>query len=41
MAGALPDRIGLPPYGALHVGDRSRLGAASVLFSGGGSRFGG
>jgi hypothetical protein len=40
-AGALPDRIGLPPYGALHVVDRPHLGAAAVLFSGNGSRFGG
>ncbi|MER5459076.1 hypothetical protein ABT008_30375 [Micromonospora sp. NPDC002389] len=34
VAGALPDRIGLPPIGALHVTDRPRLGPAAVLFSG-------
>ncbi|MEU4526884.1 hypothetical protein AB0F49_01515 [Micromonospora ureilytica] len=31
---ALPDRIALPPLGALHATDRPRLGAASVIFSG-------
>ncbi|MGW0504266.1 TolB family protein [Micromonospora sp. NPDC003241] len=34
VAGTLPDRIGLPPIGALHVTDRPRLGPAAVLFSG-------
>ncbi|MFI7080114.1 TolB family protein [Micromonospora sp. NPDC049903] len=34
VAGVLPDRIGLPPIGALHVTDRPRLGPAAVLFSG-------
>ena len=36
---ALPDRIGRPAIGSLHATDRPRLGAASVLFSGTGSRF--
>ncbi|MER5458376.1 hypothetical protein ABT008_26760 [Micromonospora sp. NPDC002389] len=31
---ALPDRIDLPPIGALHVTDRPRIGPAAVLFSG-------
>ncbi|MBQ1009898.1 hypothetical protein KBX53_02820 [Micromonospora sp. M51] len=31
---ALPDRIALPPRGALHATDRPRLGPASVIFSG-------
>ncbi|MGY0005335.1 hypothetical protein [Micromonospora sp. I033] len=31
---ALPDRIGLPVFGALHATDRPRLGPASVIFSG-------
>lgn len=31
---ALPDRIGLPGFGALHATDRPRLGPASVVFSG-------
>nr|WTA67872.1 hypothetical protein OHB51_01450 [Micromonospora sp. NBC_00855] len=31
---ALPDRIALPPLGALHATDRPRLGPASVIFSG-------
>ncbi|NES13955.1 MULTISPECIES: hypothetical protein [Micromonospora] len=31
---ALPDRIGLPVFGALHATDRPRLGRASVIFSG-------
>ncbi|MEU1588470.1 hypothetical protein [Micromonospora sp. NPDC005710] len=31
---SLPDRIALPPLGALHVTDRPRLGPASVIFSG-------
>ncbi|MFG1870526.1 hypothetical protein [Micromonospora arborensis] len=31
---ALPDRVGLPPIGTLHVTDRPRLGAASVIFDG-------
>ncbi|MET8094380.1 hypothetical protein [Micromonospora sp. NPDC005220] len=31
---ALPDRLGLPPIGTLHVTDRPRIGAASVIFSG-------
>ncbi|MCW3840311.1 hypothetical protein ONA70_09405 [Micromonospora yasonensis] len=30
----LPDRIGLPVFGALHATDRPRLGPASVIFSG-------
>ena len=37
---ALPDRVGLPAIGSLHATDRPRLGAASVLFSGTGGRFG-
>ncbi|WP_433265587.1 hypothetical protein ACQPWR_00540 [Micromonospora vinacea] len=35
---ALPDRIALPPLGALHATDRPRLGPASVIFSGQASR---
>ncbi|MGC4748498.1 hypothetical protein ACLQ28_23015 [Micromonospora sp. DT201] len=35
---ALPDRVGLPPIGTLHVTDRPRLGPASVIFSGSASR---
>ncbi|MFG2059060.1 hypothetical protein ACGFI9_34095 [Micromonospora sp. NPDC048930] len=31
---ALPDRIGLPVFGALHATDRPRLGPASLIFSG-------
>jgi hypothetical protein len=31
---ALPDRVGLPVIGTLHVTDRPRLGPAAVLFSG-------
>ncbi|MGW2624863.1 hypothetical protein [Micromonospora taraxaci] len=31
---ALPDHIALPPIGTLHVTDRPRLGAASVIFDG-------
>ncbi|WP_406062229.1 hypothetical protein [Micromonospora sp. NBC_00860] len=31
---ALPDRLGLPPIGTLHVTDRPRLGSASVVFTG-------
>ncbi|WFE41643.1 hypothetical protein [Micromonospora sp. WMMD998] len=31
---ALPDRLGLPPLGALRATDRPRLGPASVVFSG-------
>ncbi|MEU4553073.1 hypothetical protein [Micromonospora violae] len=31
---ALPDRLGLPPIGTLHVSDRPRLGSASVIFTG-------
>ncbi|WP_433282622.1 TolB family protein [Micromonospora sp. CA-244673] len=31
---ALPDRIGLPQFGALRATDRPRLGPASVVFSG-------
>ncbi|MCZ7436149.1 hypothetical protein O7598_07085 [Micromonospora sp. WMMC241] len=33
-AAALPDRLGLPPVGALRATDRPRLGPASVVFSG-------
>ncbi|SCG45477.1 hypothetical protein [Micromonospora humi] len=33
-AAALPDRLGLPPLGALRATDRPRLGPASVAFSG-------
>ncbi len=31
---ALPDRLGLPPFGALRATDRPALGPASVVFSG-------
>ncbi|MEU7655399.1 hypothetical protein AB0C42_17165 [Micromonospora taraxaci] len=31
---ALPDHIALPPIGTLHVTDRPRIGAASVIFDG-------
>ncbi|BCJ65396.1 hypothetical protein [Polymorphospora rubra] len=31
---ALPDRVGIPPYGSLHATDRPRLGPASVIFTG-------
>ncbi|MEV4624946.1 hypothetical protein AB0J90_01465 [Micromonospora sp. NPDC049523] len=33
-SGTLPDRIGVPVIGTLHVADRPRLGPAAVLFSG-------
>jgi len=38
---ALPDRIGLPPFGARRDTDRPGMAAAAVLFSGSGARFGG
>jgi len=38
---ALPDRIGLPPFGARRDTDRPGMAAATVLFSGSGARFGG
>jgi hypothetical protein len=31
---ALPDRVGVPPFGSLHATDRPRLGRASVIFTG-------
>ncbi|MEO3779511.1 hypothetical protein ABGB16_22255 [Micromonospora sp. B11E3] len=31
---ALPDRVGVPPFGSLHATDRPRLGPASVIFTG-------
>ncbi|MGA3526953.1 WD40 repeat domain-containing protein [Melissospora conviva] len=31
---ALPDRVGLPPFGSLRAGDWPRLGPASVIFTG-------
>ncbi|MFI6329278.1 hypothetical protein ACIBBG_13395 [Micromonospora chersina] len=31
---ALPDRIGLPPFGSLRATDRPRLGPAALIFSG-------
>ncbi|MEV4690334.1 hypothetical protein AB0K27_04285 [Micromonospora echinospora] len=31
---ALPDRLGLPPFGALRATDRPALGPAAVVFSG-------
>lgn len=37
---ALPDRIGLPPFGARRDTDRPGMTAATVLFSGSGARFG-
>jgi Tol biopolymer transport system component len=38
---SLPDRLGLPAYGSLDATAYPHLGAASALFSGSGSRFGG
>jgi hypothetical protein len=37
----LPDRIGLPPFGARRDTDRPGMAAATVLFAGSGARFGG
>ncbi|MEU2614228.1 hypothetical protein ABZ570_21990 [Micromonospora sp. NPDC007271] len=31
---ALPDRVGVPPFGSLHATDWPRLGPASVIFTG-------
>ncbi|MER5333646.1 hypothetical protein [Micromonospora sp. NPDC002717] len=31
---ALPDRVGVPPFGSLHATDRPRPGPASVIFTG-------
>ncbi|MGN9811925.1 TolB family protein [Micromonospora sp. BQ11] len=34
VGAALPDRVGVPPFGSLHATDRPRLGPASVIFTG-------